>query len=54
MNEIDIVIEIPDDEIKRDTSSFFQVDFLKTFAIAFVIIDHSVLRVLLWGAGAEL
>lgn len=54
MNEIDNVIEIPDDEIKRDTSNFFQVDFLKTFAIAFVIIDHSVLRVLLWGAGAEL
>jgi len=54
MIESNIVIESPDDDIKKDTTNFFQIDFLKTFMIAFVIIDHSVIRVLLWEAGAEL
>ncbi len=54
MNEIDNVIEIQDIEIKEDSSSFFQVDFLKTFMIAFVIIDHSLLHSLIRGTGTEL
>jgi len=54
MIESNIVIEDPDDDIKKDTTNFFQIDLLKAFAIAFVIIDHSVLRALLWDAGAEL
>ena len=54
MIESNLVIESPDDDIKKDTTNFFQIDFLKTFMIAFVIIDHSVIRVLLWEAGAEL
>ena len=48
------IIENPEEDIAKDSPNFFQVDFLKTFMIAFVIIDHSVLRSLLWGAGAEL
>jgi len=47
-------IESPIDSFNKDNSSFFQIDLLKAFAIAFVIIDHSVLRALLWDAGAEL
>ncbi|NVM45906.1 MAG: acyltransferase [Candidatus Lokiarchaeota archaeon] len=54
MNEIDNVIEIQDIKIKEDSSSFFQVDFLKTFMIAFVIIDHSLLHSLIRGTGTEL
>jgi peptidoglycan/LPS O-acetylase OafA/YrhL len=54
MKENKNVIESLDNDIKKDSSSFFQIDFLKTFMIAFVIIDHSVIRVLVWGAGAEL
>ena len=52
--EISNAIESPKDSIKKDISSFFQIDFLKSFMIAFVIIDHSVLRFLLKGVGAEL
>ena len=54
MIESNTVIKSPDDDIKKDTINFFQIDFLKAFMIAFVIIDHSVIRVLLWEAGAEL
>ena len=52
--EISNAIENPKYSIKKDTTNFFQIDLLKAFAIAFVIIDHSVLRALLWDAGAEL
>ena len=48
------VTESLDNDIKKETSTFFQIDFLKSLMIAFVIIDHSVLRVLVWGAGGEL
>ena len=54
MNEIDNVIEIQDIKIKEDSSNFFQVDFLKTFMIAFVIIDHSLLHSLIRETGTEL
>ena len=54
MIENNIVIESLEDGIKKDPTNFFQIDFLKTFMIAFVIIDHSVIRVLVWGAGGEL
>ena len=41
MNERNNLLDEPDDSIKKDTKNFFQVDFLKTFMIAFVIIDHA-------------
>ena len=52
--ESNIVIESPKDEINRGSSSFFQIDFLKAFMIAFVIIDHSVLSIPIHGTGREL
>lgn len=54
MTESTNVIESLNDDIKRDTSSFFQIDFLKTFMIAFVIIDHSISYLLIPRTGNEL
>ena len=54
MIENKIVSESPDEGIKKDTSNFFQIDFLKTFMIVFVIIDHSVIHVLIRGTGTQL
>ncbi|MHA2288399.1 MAG: acyltransferase family protein [Promethearchaeota archaeon] len=54
MIEIETVDESLDEDIREDTSSFFQIDFLKSIMIVFVIIDHSVLRTFIRGTGTEL
>ncbi|MBY9010500.1 MAG: acyltransferase [Candidatus Lokiarchaeota archaeon] len=54
MIENNIVIESPVDDIKKDSTNFFQIDLLKAFMIAFVIIDHSVIRYLIRGTGTQL
>ena len=53
MTESENIIENLDDDLKKDTSNFFQVDFLKSIMIAFVIIDHGVLHVFIRGTGTE-
>ena len=54
MNEMNILLDDPDEAIKKNTNNFFQVDFLKTFMIAFVIIDHAFGYTILPGIGLEL
>jgi len=41
MNEMNIILDDTTDSIQRDKKNFFQVDFLKTFMIGLVIIDHA-------------
>lgn len=53
MNESENIIENLDDDLRKDTSNFFQIDFLKSIMIAFVIIDHGVLHVFIRGTGTE-
>ena len=54
MNERNILLDDPEDPVKKDTKNFFQVDFLKTFMIAFVIIDHAFGYTMIGGIGFEL
>ena len=52
MNDIDI--DNLNEDIRTNTSNFFQIDLLKTFMIAFVIIDHAFAYTGRAGMGFEL